>query len=316
MPLPSSVMPIRRRPPPSVKMSIRLAPASMAFSTSSLTTLAGRSTTSPAAMRLTTCSGSWRTGMDRRLVERDLNLGAFPAGEGWRHLSSGAVSVQREEPTYADARTAPRFEADAGSASSLRDGPPGFASIVESSRAALRLDVAAALFAFEPAFFRTQRRLGRRGAGSDAPRPRAAARPAGRWRRRGCAPGYGNAGHGSRSRRPWSCAGRRAGRAAPATSDASAIRRVSKRNCAAVESLLTFCPPGPEARTKLISMSFSSIVRSREIRSMVSPEAGIPWARIGRSQDSGFARSLLRCVPRSFPSPSWGRVREGGSSRR
>ena len=49
MPLPSSVMPIRRRPPPSVKMSIRLAPASMAFSTSSLTTLAGRSTTSPAA---------------------------------------------------------------------------------------------------------------------------------------------------------------------------------------------------------------------------------------------------------------------------
>ena len=63
MPLPSSVMPIRRRPPPSVKMSTRLAPASMAFSTSSLTTLAGRSTTSPAAMRLTICSGSWRTGM-------------------------------------------------------------------------------------------------------------------------------------------------------------------------------------------------------------------------------------------------------------
>src|SRR5205085_8892842 len=63
MPPPSSVMPIRRRPPPSVKISIRLAPASMAFSTSSLTTLAGRSTTSPAAMRLTTCSGSWRTGM-------------------------------------------------------------------------------------------------------------------------------------------------------------------------------------------------------------------------------------------------------------
>ena len=52
-------------PPPSVKMSIRLAPASMAFSTSSLTTLAGRSTTSPAAMRLTICSGSWRTGMGR-----------------------------------------------------------------------------------------------------------------------------------------------------------------------------------------------------------------------------------------------------------
>jgi hypothetical protein len=54
---------ISRRPPPSVTISIRVAPASSAFSTSSLTTLAGRSTTSPAAMRLTTCSGSWRTGM-------------------------------------------------------------------------------------------------------------------------------------------------------------------------------------------------------------------------------------------------------------
>ncbi len=28
-------------------------------------------------------------------------------------------------------------------------------------------------------------------------------------------------------------------------------RRTSKRSCTAVESLLTFCPPGPEARTKL-----------------------------------------------------------------
>ena len=63
MPPPSSVMPMRRLPPPSVKMSMRLAPASIAFSTSSFTTLAGRSTTSPAAMRLTICSGSWRTGM-------------------------------------------------------------------------------------------------------------------------------------------------------------------------------------------------------------------------------------------------------------
>jgi hypothetical protein len=39
----------------------------------------------------------------------------------------------------------------------------------------------------------------------------------------------------------------------------SAILRVSKRSCAAVASLLTFCPPGPEARTKPMSMSFSSI---------------------------------------------------------
>lgn len=74
MPLPSSVMPIRRRPPPSVKTSMRLARASMAFSTSSLTTLAGRSTTSPAAMRLTICSGSWRTGMGSLGEETQSNV--------------------------------------------------------------------------------------------------------------------------------------------------------------------------------------------------------------------------------------------------
>ena len=41
---------------PSVTTSMRVAPASSAFSTSSLTALAGRSTTSPAAMRLTIAS--------------------------------------------------------------------------------------------------------------------------------------------------------------------------------------------------------------------------------------------------------------------
>src|SRR5438270_10531795 len=73
-----------------------------------------------------------------------------------------------------------------------------------------------------------------------------------------------------------------------ATSGASAIRRVSKRNCAAVDSLLTFCPPGPEARTKAMSMSFSSIERSREIRSMASPE----WSE-SVTQDSWFVTKLL-----------------------
>jgi hypothetical protein len=63
MPSPSSVTRIRRRPPPSVTISILVAPASSAFSTSSFTTLAGRSTTSPAAMRLTVASLSWRTGI-------------------------------------------------------------------------------------------------------------------------------------------------------------------------------------------------------------------------------------------------------------
>ena len=60
MPQPSSVTRIRPRPPPLATTSMRRAPASMAFSISSLTTLAGRSTTSPAAMRLTRFGGSWR----------------------------------------------------------------------------------------------------------------------------------------------------------------------------------------------------------------------------------------------------------------
>jgi hypothetical protein len=63
MPAPSSLTWISLRPPPSVRTSMRVAPASSAFSTSSFTTLAGRSTTSPAAMRLTMPSESWRTGI-------------------------------------------------------------------------------------------------------------------------------------------------------------------------------------------------------------------------------------------------------------
>ena len=114
-------------------------------------------------------------------------------------------------------------------------------------------------------------RVARRGVGRTKLREAIAA--IGRSRRRGCAPGYGNAAHGSRSRRPWSCGWPASRSSRAATSSASVIRRVSKRSCAALESLLTFCPPGPEARTKLISMSFSSIGRSREIRSMASPGA-------------------------------------------
>ena len=47
-----------------------------------------------------------------------------------------------------------------------------------------------------------------------------------------------------------------------AASSGSATLRVSKRNWAAVASLLTFCPPGPEARTNVISMSSSWIERA------------------------------------------------------
>ena len=61
MPAPSSTTRISRRPPPSSTISIRRAPASSAFSTSSFTADAGRSTTSPAAMRSTRTGSSLRT---------------------------------------------------------------------------------------------------------------------------------------------------------------------------------------------------------------------------------------------------------------
>jgi hypothetical protein len=53
-----------------------------------LTTLAGRSTTSPAAMRLTICSGSWRTGMS--------SLGECPNLTPPRNKCMGKVAL----PTY------------------------------------------------------------------------------------------------------------------------------------------------------------------------------------------------------------------------
>src|SRR6185437_4956774 len=56
IPQPSSAMRIRRRPPASTSMRMRQAPASREFSRSSLTTDAGRSTTSPAAIWLATWS--------------------------------------------------------------------------------------------------------------------------------------------------------------------------------------------------------------------------------------------------------------------
>ena len=65
MPLPSSVTRISRRPPPSTTISMRVAPASRAFSTISFSAAAGRSTTSPAAMRSTRVEGSRRSGMGR-----------------------------------------------------------------------------------------------------------------------------------------------------------------------------------------------------------------------------------------------------------
>ena len=58
MPQPLSVTRMRPMPPRRSSTATAELPASMAFSTSSFTTLAGRSTTSPAAMRSATWGGS------------------------------------------------------------------------------------------------------------------------------------------------------------------------------------------------------------------------------------------------------------------
>jgi len=58
MPRPSSCTAIRSRPAASISTEIRPAPASSAFSSSSLSTAAGRSITSPAAICAATSSGS------------------------------------------------------------------------------------------------------------------------------------------------------------------------------------------------------------------------------------------------------------------
>src|SRR6266853_1885688 len=64
MPQPLSVTWISFLPPPSTCTRMRVAPASSAFSSNSLSTEAGRSTTSPAAILLATCSGStWMRAM-------------------------------------------------------------------------------------------------------------------------------------------------------------------------------------------------------------------------------------------------------------
>jgi len=58
MPTPSSCTRIFATPPSSIATSTRVAPASSEFSISSFTTLAGRSITSPAAIRAAISGGS------------------------------------------------------------------------------------------------------------------------------------------------------------------------------------------------------------------------------------------------------------------
>ena len=64
MPRPLSMICRRRRPPSSMRISIWVAPASRAFSSSSLMAEAGRSITSPAAIWLIRMSGSTAMGRD------------------------------------------------------------------------------------------------------------------------------------------------------------------------------------------------------------------------------------------------------------
>ena len=68
-------------------------------------------------------------------------------------------------------------------------------------------------------------------------------------------------------------------------------RRTSKRSCTAVESLLTFCPPGPEERTKLSSISRSSRQMSSVMRIMRMPVDGMRMQR-GLAARYCFASTL------------------------
>ena len=57
--------------------------------------------------------------------------------------------------------------------------------------------------------------------------------------------------------------------------------RISKRRCTAEETLLTFWPPAPCARTALISISDSGIATVAEVLAMASilPRRGIDGLR-------------------------------------
>src|SRR5829696_114943 len=95
MPQPSSTTRTSSCPPPAVTTSIRVAPASTAFSTSSLTTLAGRSTTSPAAIRSIRTFGRARTGMSTDLGQAGTLR--FGNADGPSHRDDERLAV-REEP--------------------------------------------------------------------------------------------------------------------------------------------------------------------------------------------------------------------------
>src|SRR6478609_5425581 len=97
MPSPSSRTRISAVPPRSVSISMRVAPASMAFSTSSLTTEAGRSTTSPAAIWSMRWDGRTRIGMCRGFYRSGARgSGSRVAGDDGRGAAT-SFALPREE---------------------------------------------------------------------------------------------------------------------------------------------------------------------------------------------------------------------------
>ena len=71
----------------------------------------------------------------------------------------------------------------------------------------------------------------------------------------------------------------------------SVTRRVSKRNCAAVESLLTFCPPGPEARDEA---DLDVVLVDREVAG--NPQHGVTGGRISLRESGKRKIAVLRGV--------------------
>ena len=84
VPMPSSTTEMKVRPPSFRETAMRWAPASIAFSTSSFTALAGRSTTSPAAIRSMSTGSRRRTGMGGLLFpfSQGEKVAAEPSDEG------------------------------------------------------------------------------------------------------------------------------------------------------------------------------------------------------------------------------------------
>ena len=94
IPEPSSATTIRRFPPASSSTRTSEAPASRAFSTSSFTTDAGRSTTSPAAIWLTRWSERrWMRGMDLRCGLQVFPNDARMASSDAQQRESGTVGM-------------------------------------------------------------------------------------------------------------------------------------------------------------------------------------------------------------------------------